>query len=366
MSIPKEFTPIAPSQRRTMKRTYHTRNATKKREVDTVLVVNPNSHGGQTGKGWDDLYSKIKDILGDNIDVALCKKSGDGTALARQFLNLGFKKIVAIGGDGTLNEVANGFFREPVGIDANKSKNGERGGNFPLSSKLKPINRNAQMGVIAGGTRNVLAKSLGLPEGVIDCVRTFSLGKPKKIDVIGATVTNPQDHSSMNTRVFLNAAEMGVGAEIIERSKKVRKVVNSRIVSTIASVVSTLPAYQSNECEISLDNGQRKFRAKMTMTMVANGQFLGGGFKAAPKADMSDGKLDLVILKDSGSLKLLDELVSMKDGDYSEEDKIFYTQVKRISISSKERDVTVTVDGEPIGILPATFEVIPQALTIKM
>jgi diacylglycerol kinase family enzyme len=81
---------------------------------------------------------------------------------------------------------------------------------------------------------------------------------------------------------------------------------------------------------------------------------------------MSDGKLDLVILKDSGSFKLLDELVNMKDSDYSEEDKIFYTQVKRISISSKERNVTVTDDGEPIGILPATFEIMPNALTTRM
>ena len=143
-----------------------------------------------------------------------------------------------------------------------------------------------------------------LPEEVIECVRRFSLGKPKTIDAISATVTNPEDRSTVNTRIFLNATEMGVGAEIIDRSKKVRKVVNSRIVSTIAGIASTLPGYQSNECEISLDNGQRKFKANMTMTIVANGQFLGGDFKAGtPKADMSDGKLDLVILKDSGSLK---------------------------------------------------------------
>ena len=81
---------------------------------------------------------------------------------------------------------------------------------------------------------------------------------------------------------------------------------------------------------------------------------------------MSDGKLDLVILKDSGSLKMIDELVNMKDGDYSEEDNIFYTQVKQVSIVSMERDVTVAIDGEPIGVLPATFEIIPNALTIRM
>ena len=324
-------------------------------------MVNPNSCSGLTGKGWDDLYSEIKEALGTSVEVALTKKPGDGTILTRQFLKQGFKKVVAIGGDGTLNEVANGFFEEPVGIHSNKINGG------PAEFRhLKAINPDAIMGVVPTGTRNVLAKSLGLPEGVANCCKRFQLGKPKKMDVVYATVTSQEDHLSTTSRIFLNAAEMGVAGEIIEKSKKVRQVVNSRIVSTITSIAATLPTYQSNECEISIGNNGKKFAIKMTMAVVANGQFLGGGFKVAPHANMSDGLLDLVILKDSGSLKMIDELINMKDGDYKEEDNITYRQTTKLSLISKERDVTVTVDGEPIGILPATFEVIPHALTVKM
>jgi diacylglycerol kinase (ATP) len=343
------------------KRTYHRKKSIKQKDIDTVLVVNPNSSSGLTGKGWNDLYSEIRGMLGASVEVALTKKPGDGTTLARHFLKQGFKKVVAIGGDGTLNEVANGFFEEPVGIHSNKI-NGRPAG-FP---PLKPINPDAIMGAVPAGTRNVLAKSLGLPEGIANCCKTFQFGKPKKMDVIYATVTSQEDRSSTTSRIFLNAAEMGVAGEIIERSKKVRQVVNSRIVSTITSIAATLPTYQSNECEISIGNNRKKFAIKMTMAVVANGQFLGGGFKAAPHASMSDGLLDLVILKDSGSLKMIDELINMKDGDYKEEDNITYRQTTKVSLTSKERDVTVTVDGEPIGILPATFEVIPHALTIRM
>ncbi|MDQ3883693.1 MAG: diacylglycerol kinase family lipid kinase [Thermoproteota archaeon] len=347
------------------KRTYHRRKSIKQNKIDTVLVVNPNSSGGLTGKGWNDLYSEIKDALGTaNVEVALTKKAGDGAILTRQFLKQGFKKVVAIGGDGTLNEVANGFFEEPVGIHSNTTTaNGEPASKFP---PLRPINPDAIMGVVPAGTRNVLAKSLGLPEGIANCCKTFQLGKAKKMDVIYVTVTSQEDHSSTVSRIFLNAAEMGVAGEIIERSKKVREVVNSRIVSTITSIAATLPTYQSNECEVSIDNDKKKFAIKMTMAVVANGQFLGGGFKVAPHAKMSDGLLDLVILKDSGSLKMVDELINMKDGNYEEEDNITYRQVRKVSLISKERDVTVTVDGEPIGILPATFEVIPHALTVRM
>ena len=344
------------------KRTYHRKKSIKQKDIDTVLVVNPNSSSGLTGKGWNDLYPEIKEALGTSVEVALTTKPGDGTTLARQFLKQGFKKVVAIGGDGTLNEVANGFFEEPVGIHSNKIN----GGPPPKFPPLRPINPDAIMGVVPAGTRNVLAKSLGLPEGIANCCKTFQLGKPKKMDVIYATVTSPEDHSSTMSRIFLNAAEMGVAAEIIERSKKVREVVNSRIVSTITSIAATLPTYQSNECEISIDNNKKKFAIKMTMAVVANGQFLGGGFKVAPHASMSDGLLDLVVLKDSGSLKMIDELINMKDGDYKEEDNITYRQTTKVSLISKERDVTVTVDGEPIGILPATFEVIPHALTVRM
>src|ERR671914_252986 len=367
MSVDPNITPAAlshphdaPLPPHNPKRTYQRKKSVKPEDIDTVLVVNPNSSSGLTGKGWNELYSEIKQALGVSVKVALTKKAGDGTLLARKFLKQGFKNIVAIGGDGTLNEVANGFFEEPVGINSNTI---DTSSGFP---PLKPINRDAVMGVVPAGTRNVLAKSLGLPEGITNCCTAFHLGKSKKLDVIHATVTSPDDHSSMTSRICLNAAEMGVAGEIIERSKKVREVVNSRIVSTITSIAATLPTYQSNGCEISIDNNRKKFAIKMTMAVVANGQFLGGGFKVAPHASMSDGLLDLVVLKDSGSLKMVDELIHMKDGDYKEEDKIVYRQVRKVSLTSKERDVTVTIDGEPIGILPATFEVMPHALTVKM
>lgn len=96
-------------------------------------------------------------------------------------------------------------------------------GIVPSPSVLKPINPDAVMAVVPCGTRNVLAKSLDLPEGVIECCRTFSTGKARKIDVISATVTKANDRSTRNTRVFLNAAEIGLGAEIIDRSKKLEK-----------------------------------------------------------------------------------------------------------------------------------------------
>ncbi|MFL6397226.1 MAG: diacylglycerol/lipid kinase family protein, partial [Nitrososphaeraceae archaeon] len=160
----------------------------------------------------------------------------------------------------------------------------------------------------------------------------------------------------------------------IDRSKKIRDKVKSRIVSTVSSVVATLPTYQSNLCEISIDDGREKILTNMTMAVIANGRYLGGGLKAAPQANVSDGLLDIVILKNSGSFKMLEEFLSMKNGNYTSDDQdIIYIQARKVSIKPKEEekgkkreDITVTIDGEPIGILPATFQVYQNALTIKM
>ena len=94
-------------------------------------------------------------------------------------------------------------------------------------------------------------------------------------------------------------------------------------------------------------------------------KFLGGGFNAAPKASMSDGLMDLVILKDSGSLKMFEKLVNLKGDDSYTEDDILYYQVSQVTILPKERNMTVSLDREPIGILPASFKVYHNALSLK-
>lgn len=363
------------SVRFTASRSHEQNHKKKSKLIDTLLVSNPTSSSGSTGKGWDDLYIKIKDAFGKNSQAVFTKKANDGTLLTRKFLKRGVKKVIAIGGDGTINEVANGFFLPERKQGDNKKlvpscKNNVRGqenkNDFPQPDILLPINSEAVFGIIPSGTRNVLAKSLNLPQEIDECCHNYMQGSTQKIDVLTATVTNPFDRSKTSTRAFLNAAEIGFGAEVIDRSKKVRSRVKSRMVSTITSVIATLPTYESNNCEIVFDDGKDKVVTKMTMGVIANGKFLGGGFMAAPEASFSDGLLDVVILRDSGSLKMLDKLANIKTGNYTDEVDVIYKQAKKVSLKSMERDITVAIDGEPIGILPATFQVNQHSLNILL
>lgn len=329
---------------------------------DLILILNPNSQGGNTGKNWDETYSKIKEFLPIHHQIIFTKKANDGTLMTRKLLKEGYKNIVAVGGDGTINEVANGFFYNR----SSRNNAVTSSSRFKPRSHLKLVNPDGVLYIIPSGTRNVLAASLRLQYEGIDSFMHINEMKKSKIDVIGVTTADKDDPTLTRNRIVLNAAEIGVGAEIINRSKKVRTKVKSRLLSTVASIISTVPTYESNSCEIILDN-DKTISYNLTMGIIANGQFLGGGFNAAPKASMSDGLLDVVILKDSGSIKMLDKFVSLKgDDSYTEEDDILYYQVSQVTLLPKERNMTVSLDGEPIGILPASFKVYHNALSLKV
>jgi diacylglycerol kinase (ATP) len=330
---------------------------TKSNEL--ILILNPNSQGGTTGKNWDNTYAAIKEYLPKQHRIIFTKKADDGTNITRKLLKLGYKNIVVVGGDGTINEVANGFFdikaknRSP--LDPMK---------FKPVSRLSPINPKATFWIIPSGSRNVLAASLGIPHQGIESFKNIKQMKKRKMDVIGVTVADKDNPAITRVRIVLNAAEMGAGAEIIDRSKRVRGKIKSRFLSTIAGVVSTLPTYESNECDIIIDG--KKITSMITMAVVANGNFLGGGFNIAPRASMSDGKLDVVIMKNSGSFKMLKKLVEMKgDSQYIDEENILYYQASQVAFLPKNRNMTVSLDGEPVGILPAVFKAYHNALNVK-
>ena len=329
---------------------------------EIILILNPNSQGGNTGKNWISTYSKVKEFLPKNHSIIFTKKTNDGIFDTRKLLRNGYKNIVAIGGDGTINEIANGFFNlQP------QNKNIENLERFSFDDKLKPINPNGVLYIIPSGSRNVLARSFGLKHKGVQALKRIKEMDKRKMDAILAVITDKDSPSLTHKRIILNAAEIGVGAEIIDRSKRVRRKIKSRFVSTIASIVATLPAYNSNECDIVID-GDKRISSNVTMAVVANGRFLGGGFKAAPRAKFSDGLLDIVILKNSGSFKVLDKLIELKGtSTYKFEEDILYYQASEVKFLPKDKNVTVTVsvDGEPIGMLPAIFKSYHDALTIK-
>lgn len=343
----------------------------------SIVIVNPNSKGGQTGKNWESIKQNLLDSFGNTLDFIFTEKSGDGTELARKYLKNGYTNIIPIGGDGIINEVGNGFFLidKLSQIEKEDLMTVDYGRILALT-EIEQINPDATMTILPGGTRNVLVRSLGLPSDFVECCERLSESKnTKKIDAIGSILKKDDQEDSKNTfRLFLNAAEIGLGAEIIERGKMVRDQVSSRIISTMTGILTTLPTYRSNICQIIEGSTTNKkimnsLTTKMTMGTVSNGSYLAGGFQAATRADMSDGLLDSVVVKNSDSFKILQKLVNIKRGEeaISNEDDIYYGQSQTVSwLSDIQNNITVSLDGEPSGILPAFFRNYQSFLQVRI
>ena len=329
-------------------------NRLLKPEPDTLIIINPKASSGKYENDIDGFCNALRNQLGKNITIKITKKAGDATRFTRKYIKKNYTKIIAIGGDGTLNEVANGFFEPPPKYITTSEKLHDL---ILISSKVV-------LYIIPGGTRNILAKSLYIPTDPIEICNNLKMLKPRKIDII--SVVSQNSRKKLQIRICLNAAEIGIGAEIIDRAKIIRDKINSRIVSTALGIISTLPSYQSNQCEIVLDNGRKKIKTNMTMAIVANGSYIAGGFQPAYNAKITDGFLDLVIVNDSGSLKFLTSLIDIKRENHSDKTNLIYEQAKNITMVSLDREVTVTSDGEPIGILPASFRIHKHILNIMI
>ena len=327
-------------------------NDSIKSNQGTLVIINPKAASGNNESNIDIFSTLLKKQIEEKIKIIITKKSGDATKYTRQYLKKNFKKIIAIGGDGTLNEVANGFFEDSIKSSPNSKD----------FHKLIPISAEAILGIIPAGTRNIFAKSLNIPLDPQLICNQINKMRPKKIDIISVFLNNSKPRYKM--RICLNAAEIGIGAEIIDRSKVLREKINSRIVSTALGIISTLPSYQSNKCEIILDKGKKKIITNMTMAIVANGLYLAGGFRPAYHAKINDGLLDFVMVKDSGSFKFLNSLIDIKIEDHSDKQNVIYQQAKTISIRSFDREITVSIDGEPIGNLPASFHIHKRVLNV--
>lgn len=221
-------------------------NDSIKSNQGTLVIINPKAASGNNESNIDIFSTLLKKQIEEKIKIIITKKSGDATKYTRQYLKKNFKKIIAIGGDGTLNEVANGFFEDSIKSSPNSKD----------FHKLIPISAEAILGIIPAGTRNIFAKSLNIPLDPQLICNQINKMKPKKIDIISVFLNNSKPRYKM--RICLNAAEIGIGAEIIDRSKVVREKINSRIVSTALGIISTLPSYQSNKCEIILDKGKKR------------------------------------------------------------------------------------------------------------
>ena len=300
--------------------------------MKTTFVVNPAAGNGSTGKRWDELSGRIGG-LGVEHEALMTHARGDATELAARAILEGADTVVAVGGDGTINEVVNGFF---MGADA----------------------PTAALGVLPMGTGGDFCRTVGIPGDFASAVHTIRARNLRTIDA-GHIQMSGLDGGTL-TRHFVNIADAGIGGVVVERVNRTSKLLGGRVSFQYAAMM-TLLGYRPPR--VVVESAQGKFEGAAQNVVVANGQYFGGSMHVAPGAIPDDGLFDVVIFGDIARFEALRSINDIYSGKHMQNPKVTSWRTAELRVSSDER-VLVDVDGEMCGTLPATFRVVADAIDL--
>jgi YegS/Rv2252/BmrU family lipid kinase len=299
------------------------------------LVVNPQSGNGRTGKQFDLIAQAVRARAG-GFEHAFTSKPLDATDITRRALKDGFDVIVAVGGDGTVNEVVNGFF------------DGDR-----------PTHPEAALALIPRGTGGDFRRTFGWSVE-LEAAANRLRGDSRPLDIGRVRYT---DHAGKPAvRYFANIASFGASGQVDSVVNKSTKLLGGKISFTLGSV-RALWAYHDQKCRVRLDDRPEEEVAVTTMA-VANGQYFGGGMWVAPKAKPDDGIFDITLWTGYGLTDFALKGRSIYDGSHVKWAGTRTFQAKKV-VATSDEVVLLDIDGEQPGRLPATFEILPAALKLK-
>ena len=300
--------------------------------MKTFYVVNPVSRAGRTRKVWSESL-KLVEKMTPEFDWKFTDGPMHAQELAREACKRGFERVVSVGGDGTLNEVINGVLR---------------------SGRAGKI----YVGLLSLGTGSDFRKTLGIPSDFEKMLKVIAECRVKTIDAGHIKFTLHDGRTA--DRYFVNIADAGIGGETVARVNATTKIFGG-FISFLWGTLVTLLKFRPRLVRYSID-GKREREESITMIVVANGQFFGGGMHIAPDAAVDDGLFDVVIVKDAGLADFLRYSSMIYRGRKVEGDpRVEYLRAKKVRCTSDDV-VLLDVDGEQPGMLPAEFTVLPGAL----
>jgi YegS/Rv2252/BmrU family lipid kinase len=312
--------------------------------VNAFLIVNPRAANGATGRHFDDISSAVRSAVGEHRH-AFTERPMHASDLARRALREGADLVIAVGGDGTINEVVNGFFEEPA--------HGE---------PPRPVRQGAALGILPRGTGGDLRRTIGLDRDLRACAPRLS-GEARPIDVGRIDFVDPQGRPS--ARYFVNVAEAGVGSDVVRIANSSSKLLGGKVTFALASL-RALAGWRDVQLRWSLDGGAVEEGAVTTFA-VANGRCFGGGMVVAPGARLDDGLFHVTIWSGYSLADFVLRSGAMYDGSHVnlKGTRVATARSVRLETSATARGaVNVEADGELIGRLPATFTLVPAALRL--
>ncbi len=301
--------------------------------ADVLFIVNPVSGGGRAGREWSAIEAWLPST-GISYQAFMTTRALEATEMAERAVRESRPVIVAVGGDGTLNEVVNGFFHN--------------GAPIPTTSRLA---------MVPLGTGGDFRRTLKIPLDPKAAVQVLQSGVPRRLDA--GCVSYTASGGTTAVRHFINIADAGIGGEVVRRVNKGSKRLGGATFK-VASLMALL-AWKNKPMNVVIDGVAHDLKAMQVV--VANCQYFGGGMRMAPTASPTDGVFDVILVGDAGKIETIRGIGTIQSGAHLDEHNPHYQFMygKRISVTSPE-EVRLDLDGEESGFLPALFEIQPGAI----
>lgn len=290
------------------------------------VIVNPKAAAGRGLRLLPRVINALQE-QGRTFHVHATRGPGDATAIAREFAASGIPLVVAVGGDGTVNEVANG---------------------------LVESGQVTCLGVVPAGRGSDFSRALGSARKPEEAVRQILSGKPRPVDVARAAFDDG------TSRLFVNAGGLGFDAAVAERSNRSR--MPGSTIPYLSGLIGGLISYQNITATVSVDGDE--IAGPVISVMVTNSSYLAGGMRLVPSADIADGMLDLAIIGDLTKPDFIAQVPRVYRGTHVNHPKFLHRPVRSVRIAT-ERTARIQLDGELYGESPVTITVEPGRLFVS-
>jgi diacylglycerol kinase (ATP) len=289
-----------------------------------AVIVNPKAAGGKAIKKLPEISAAASSVAPEYL-LHVTSSIEDASLRAREFANLGIERIVAVGGDGTFNEVANGM----------------------LESEARPA-----LGIVPAGTGCDLPRTLGVPTDITEALVFALTGEARPMDVGLAKTSTVERH-------FLNVAGMGFDAKVADRAQQKKRLSGKK--AYIAALAQSLTDFGYIDVRIEV-NGQ-EITTEAVFVSIANAQYLAGGFHFAPMARIDDGLLDLAIIDDISLPGFIKAVPSVIRGKHLSNPHWSHYTTTHVKVTATT-PALVQLDGEIVGTSPAEFSILPKAIDV--
>jgi diacylglycerol kinase (ATP) len=301
-------------------------------KLHAKVIVNPAAGANSTRRKWPGIADLLKGG-GLSFDYEFTQAKGHAIEIAREAAGDGYRYLVAVGGDGTVHEVANGIM-----ATANADK--------------------TALGIVCTGTGSDLSRSVGISRDFARVCSSFTTPRTRKIDI---GLVRYRSEGRARERYFINSAGIGFDATVVAATEKLPKYFGGTV-PYLVGLIRSFVGYRNKTATFRIGNRPPE-KARILSMVVANGGFFGGGMHIAPEARLDDELFDVVIIGDFGKLELLKVFPRVYKGSHLTYPKIRLVRDTRVSIESNETFL-LHADGELLGQGPVDFSLLPHALNL--